>query len=111
MHTQMREMKVLPTVTLPLFSQARDMTPFTGRKTAGGSRDPELALLSASVSWEADPLCWSQSGSASWLEPSMSICINALGQVTSPLSLPWFPRKPSGGAVTSSSTFRPVLDT
>ena len=71
----MGEMKVLPTVTLPLFSQAQDMTPFTGRKTAAGSRDPELALLSASVSWEADPLCWSQSGSASQLYVYLPKCL------------------------------------
>lgn len=71
----MREMRVLPTVTLPLFSQAQDMTPFIGRKTAADSRDPELTLLSARVSWEADPLCWSQSGSASWLYVYLPKCL------------------------------------
>ena len=69
MQTQMCEMKVLPTVTLPLFSQAQDTSPFTGRKTAAGSRDLELisVLWSASVSWEAGPWRWSQSGFASQL--------------------------------------------
>lgn len=80
MQRQMHEMKVLPTVTLPLFSQAQDTSPFTGRKTAAGSRDLELisVLLSASVSWEAGPWCWSQSGFASRLY-EISALLKCLG--------------------------------